>query len=409
MSYKRYFARALDADPERLHFAAHSHHLWPDVSFDAHVRAWDDAARLADRKWDVVFGEIVPEAQAHVARIVGLPDPTTVVFAPNTHELVMRIWSCLPADRAVRVLTTDAEFHSFRRQTLRFEEAGRAKVERVAAEPFSTFASRFATHAASGEHELVYLSHVFFDSAFVVCDLAAIVEAVPDPETFAVIDAYHGFMAIPTDLAPLAQRAFYLGGGYKYAMSGEGVCFAHCPPGYGARPVDTGWFAGFEGLPATAAAGAVAYPTDGARFLGATLDPSALYRFGAVMRWLLDIGVTVADIHRHVRALQERFLDGLEAAGSPLVEALVPERGGVPDRGNFLTLRLPEAADLHRRLLDDNVVTDVRGDRLRIGFGVYHDPEDVDELVSRLRHLALGAGVRPNRADPIASASNPRE
>ena len=45
MSFKPLFTRSLGADPERLHFAAHSHHLWPDASFEGHCRAWDDAAR----------------------------------------------------------------------------------------------------------------------------------------------------------------------------------------------------------------------------------------------------------------------------------------------------------------------------------------------------------------------------
>ena len=40
MSYKHLFRRFLDANPERLHFAAHSHHLWPDVTFEAQQQAW---------------------------------------------------------------------------------------------------------------------------------------------------------------------------------------------------------------------------------------------------------------------------------------------------------------------------------------------------------------------------------
>ena len=57
------FARAKPrlADPGRLHFAAHSHHLWPDASYDGQVACWEDAARLADRKWDRVIRE------AHIA------------------------------------------------------------------------------------------------------------------------------------------------------------------------------------------------------------------------------------------------------------------------------------------------------------------------------------------------------
>ena len=42
MSFKRLFSRSLGADPERLHFAAHSHHLWPDASFDGQTQAWTD-------------------------------------------------------------------------------------------------------------------------------------------------------------------------------------------------------------------------------------------------------------------------------------------------------------------------------------------------------------------------------
>jgi len=31
-AHKDLFSRALSLDPERLHFAAHSHHLWPDAA-----------------------------------------------------------------------------------------------------------------------------------------------------------------------------------------------------------------------------------------------------------------------------------------------------------------------------------------------------------------------------------------
>jgi selenocysteine lyase/cysteine desulfurase len=328
----------------------------------------------------VVFGEVLPEAQTHVARVLSLPDPATVAFAPNTHELVMRIVSCW--DPPIRVLTTDGEFHSFRRQARRLEEAGRALVDRVPVEPFETFAARLAAAVEAGDHDLVYFSQVLFDSGFALVDLAAIVEATPDTTTGVVVDGYHAFMARPTDLTDVANRAFYLAGGYKYAMSGEGVCFAHCPPGHAARPVDTGWFAGFDELESAEARGEpIGFPEDGRRLLGATFDPSGLYRFNAVQRWLTELGVSVADIHRHVVDLQALLLDRAPAAWT---DALVPDRS-IAERGHFLTFRFDDAAIVHHRLLDDNVVTDVRGDRLRVGFGLYHDADDVDSLVAKLR------------------------
>ena len=72
MSFKRLFSRTLGAAPDRLHFAAHSHHLWPNASFEGQVEAWEDAAQLADRKWDKVMGEVWPEAQRHVAEVSSL-------------------------------------------------------------------------------------------------------------------------------------------------------------------------------------------------------------------------------------------------------------------------------------------------------------------------------------------------
>lgn len=383
MSWKEHFSRFIGAAPGRLHFAAHSHHPWPDASYAGHERAWLDAARWADLKWDRVFGELVPRAQAHVARVLSLPDPRTLAFAPSTHELVMRLLSCLP--RPLRVLTTDGEFHSFARQLARLEEEGAAQATRVPVEPFATFPERFAAAAARGGHHLVYVSQVFYNTGYAPADLRAMVEAVEDDAVPIVVDGYHGFMAVPTDLSALASRIFYVAGGYKYAMAGEGACFMHCPPGFAPRPVDTGWFASFGTL-AQAQGGSVPYAEGGARFLGATFDPTALYRLVAVQDWLQSLGVGVAQIRAHVLDLQRRFLAARDGAG-PLagLELLSP---GDAERGNFLVLRDARAQALHDALLESDILVDCRADRLRIGFGLYQDAPDVDEFFRRVVKLA---------------------
>jgi selenocysteine lyase/cysteine desulfurase len=387
VSYKRHFQRFLAADPERLHFAAHSHHFWPDVTLAAQEQCWLDAARLADRKWETVFAEVVPAAQQHVARILDLPDPATIAFGPNTHGFVMRLLSLFPPNRPVRVLTTDGEFHSFRRQIRRLEEDALAEVTRIPVEPIATLAERLTGAVARGGHDLVFFSHVFFNSGYVLPDLASIVRAVPDRETVVVIDGYHGFLAVPTDFGPISGRAFYMAGGYKYAMAGEGACFLHVAPGQAPRPRDTGWFASFGTLE-SGDDGPVPYAAGGARFLGATFDPVGLYRFKAVMDWLDGIGVTVDAIHAHVHGLQRDFVDRLSAFG---LAALDPAQLVVPleqpNRGHFLTFRTPAAGALHQRLLDAGVVTDYRGDRLRFGFGLYHDPHDIERLCQRLAQV----------------------
>jgi selenocysteine lyase/cysteine desulfurase len=377
----RHFSRFRAADPRRLHFAAHSHHPWPDATEAAHAQYWSDSAALADRKWaERVFAEVVPKAQAHVARLIGVPDPAQVAFAPNTHEFVTRLYSCLPRGRKLRVLTTASEFHSFRRQTRRLVEAGDVESEEIAPTPWETFGERFAAAARRGPWDLVWLSHVFFDSAFAVRDIDAICKSAP-AEAMVVIDGYHAFCALPVDISAIASRVFYLAGGYKYAMAGEGACFLAIPPGCALRPVDTGWYASFDKLASGPGEG-VSYGEGGMRFWGATFDPSGLYRFNAAMDMLVATGTTIAAIHAHSRTLQERFLDGLERLGLREMNAahLVPPRA-VQTRGNFLIFDVDNAEDAHRRLEAHHVGIDRRARRLRFGFGCYHDTNDVDRLL----------------------------
>lgn len=387
LALKAHYTRFLQARPGVLHFAAHSHHLWPDVTRDAVVQAWDDAARLADHKWDHVLGAVLPRAQAHVARTLGFSRPEQIAFAPNTHELVARVLSCFAPGRGLRVLTSDGEFMSFARQLARLEESGEVRATRVPTEPFETFDARFHDAASAGPWDLVYLSHVFFNSGFAVRDLAGIVGAVREPNTIVMVDGYHGFLALPVRFETMEKRLFYVAGGYKYAQSGEGACFLHVPAGCALRPRYTGWFARFGRLTETAP-DRVEYSDDAFRFWGSTFDPTGLYRLTAVLDWLAGLGIAVADIHAHVQELQRAFLSmlaRLDLRALPVASLVTP-----PDlsrQGHFLTFRLPRATELAQALRALRVEVDSRADRLRFGFGLYHDADDLEQLADRLRRI----------------------
>jgi selenocysteine lyase/cysteine desulfurase len=382
------FSRFRDANPARINLAAHSHQDWPNVTFESQMRCWEDAARLAGDKWRVVFGELMPYVQEGIAAILNLPDPATIAIAPNTHEFLCRILSCFPPDRPVRILSTDAEFHTFRRQVARLEEDGMASVAYVPAEPCATFPARFREAAAKGGYDLVFVSQVFYTSGATSGRLEALVAAVPDAETFVVIDGYHGFMARPTDLSKMAGRIFYLAGGYKYAMAGEGVCFLHCPPGYGPRPRDTGWFAEFGGL--TGAPGRmVGYPTNGSRFLGATFDPVGMYRLRAVFSWMTANGLGIEQVHAHATALMAHFLDLLEPLGLEGLtrDDLITPFGAGSAHGNFLSFRTPRAGAIIAALAAAGVQADHRGDCVRFGFGLATTLDDVKAAIGRMAEV----------------------
>lgn len=377
------FSYSTGAAGAPLHAAAHSHHPWPDVTLAAQEAAWRDAAHLLDRKWEHVFATVIPEAQRHVARLLNLSDPATIVFGPNTHAFVLRLLSCLSRERPPRILTTGSEFMSFSRQMARLEEEKLVAITRVRTEPFESFEQRFSDEMIRGAFDLVYISQVFFDSAFAI-DPAFVVHAVRDPQTLVVIDGYHGFMAVPTDLDAIAERIFYLAGGYKYAMAGEGVCFLHCPSGYCLRPRDTGWYAGFSALEKGGTG--VPFAGDGSRFFGATFDVSGLYRFNAVQTWLAEQNLSVGGMLAHVRGLERTFLAALDKARAPInSDRLIV--GDEERRGRFLAFRTERAGAIAAQLAAENIIVDHRGDRLRIGFGIYHGEADAGRLAEALGRL----------------------
>lgn len=373
--------------PDRLHFAAHSHHFWPDVTRAAHLRCWDDAARLVDGKWEEVLGPVWRRVAQGVARHLNLPGSDGLVPANNTHEFVNRLLSCLPRDRVPRILTSDAEFHSFRRQIERLAEEGLIALTIVPAEPFADLAGRVVAAAEETDPDMVFVSQVQFNSGYALTDLEGLVDGVSAPGRLVVIDGYHGFLARPTDLSGIADKAFYIAGGYKYAMAGEGACFMHCPPGFAPRPRDTGWYASFGAL--SGPQGSVGYAENGWRFMGATFDPSGLYRMGAVFDWLDAKGLDAAAIHAHAKALQGIVADGLarRPCGVLALDNLVVPLSE-PARGNFLTFRHADAPLWHERLARAGIVTDLRGDRLRLGFGLYQSAADARLLLERLATLA---------------------
>src|SRR5688572_13823106 len=126
---------------ERLLLTGHSHQAWPDVSFDAQQRAWLDAAALVDDKWERA-GEQADRVQQGFRRLLNDADGD-IALGQNTHELITRLLSALPLRDRPKLITTDGEFHTIRRQLDRLAEVGLAIVK-IAARPVETLAERLA-------------------------------------------------------------------------------------------------------------------------------------------------------------------------------------------------------------------------------------------------------------------------
>lgn len=374
--YKKYYSRFLAAQSQVIHFACHSHHYWPDVTRDAHLSYWDDSARYVDEKWNYFFSNVIPKAQSLIAKNISLSSGENIVFAPNTHEFVFRLLSQLFEKNKVRILTTDSEFYSFDRQINRLAELSNVEVLKVATQPFESFEERFLEAASKHEYDMVFVSHVFFNSGF-SCDIDRILDGLKESKSTLVVDGYHSFMALPINFQPHEDRVFFLAGSYKYAQGGEGGCFLHVPKGTRHRPLYTGWFAELAQLDNVGAA--TAYPTSAMQYAGSTMDFSAVYRLNAVLDLFSDDGITSAEIHAHIRNLQRVFIEEMKKSSHPLLNETSLLFFG-DNWGHFLTFELPgvtETQILVEQLREKEIVTDSRGNRLRFGFGLYLSEADV--------------------------------
>ncbi|GAA0559045.1 aminotransferase class V-fold PLP-dependent enzyme [Rheinheimera aquimaris] len=379
--YQQFYQRFLQANAGKQHFACHSHHYWPDVTRDAMLEYWDDTARLVDDKWQYIFAEKVPQTQQLIADILQLPQPEQIVFAPNTHELVMRLLSCFDLRQPLHILTTDSEFYSFSRQVKRLAEYDNITIEAIPTEPYATFEQRFIAAAEARSPHFIFCSQVFFNSGVALTDLTGFVQKLAAcTDAMIAIDGYHAFMALPTDLSSIAERIFYLAGSYKYAQGGEGCCFMAVPLSSTDRPLYTGWFAEFGTLAAEKSA-TVLYSDDGYRFAGATMDFSALYRLNAVLRLFKQQGISVGRIHQYVQQLQRVFLAKLAEVKHTKLHTSSLLTNDLDNHGHFLTFRCgnpAEVAELAAMLKRNGIETDYRGDRLRFGFALYHNSEQYD-------------------------------
>lgn len=367
---------------DRLLLTGHSHQAWPDVAREGQLEAFEDAALCADEKWDRAFAkaELMRDGFRRL-----LADPgAEIALAQNTHELVTRFLSALDLRRRPRLVTSDGEFHTLRRQLARLGEEG-LEVVRLRAEPAETLAERMAA-ALDDRASAVLVSSVLFETGRIVPHLGALARACVEAGAELLVDAYHALGALPFRVPELElEAAWVVGGGYKYLQLGEGNCFLRLPPqAETMRPVLTGWFAEFEALAAEQDDKTVTYPSGGARFAGSTYDPTSHYRGARVFAFFEERGLSpefLRTVYLHQTGLLARCFDELDAP-----ERLMKRECAVPldHFGGFLAIECPQSLAVARRLADDEILTDARGRYLRLGPAPYLSDAQLEAAMQRL-------------------------
>jgi len=370
---------------ERLLLSGHSHQAWPDVAFDGQMEAIEDAALHVDEKWDRAFAK-AERVRRGVRELLGDPEGE-IALAGSTHDLVVRWISALPWRERKRIVTTDGEFHTLRRQLARLAEEG-FELVREPAEPVETLAARLA--ARSDRRTLATLvSAVLFETARIVPGLEGLARHCSAAGIPLLVDAYHALGALPFPLPELGlESAVVVGGGYKYLQLGEGNAFLRLPPETNLRPAVTGWYAEFARLAAPAAPGAVPYGRGADALAGATYDPTSHYRAARVLDFFESRGLDPERLR--ARSLEQiaGLARGFDALGLP--EDLLRRDHDHPldAFGGFLALEGRHAGEIATALRASGVLCDARGTRLRLGPAPYVTDEQIERAVARLGEVA---------------------
>ena len=407
---------------ERVLLTGHSHQAWPDVAFEAQQQAWLDAAEMVDDKWGRAF-EMADEVRAGYRRLLDDPDGH-IALGQNTHELVVRFLSALPLRERPRLVTTDGEFHTIRRQLDRLESEG-IEVVRVGTGgggglPGGTGRLGRSTEAGGrGDAEwmpgagdaiaerviravndrtaAVLVSSVLFRDARILEGLDEVARACGRVGSELLVDAYHSLNAVPFSVVEMGlENAFVVGGGYKYCQLGEGNCFLRFPPDCELRPVLTGWFAEFGTLAAVGGGGGrsrVQYGEGHLRFAGSTYDPVSHYRGAAVFAFFREQGLGAEQLREVSLGQMRRLAAGVDALDLDPAVLSRDRAARLSKRGGFLAMDTPRAGEICCKLRGRGVYADFRGRVLRLGPAPYVTDGQLDEAVAALGEVVGGLGT----------------
>jgi kynureninase len=151
----------------------------------------------------------------------------------------------------------------------------------------------------------------------------------------------------------------------------------------------TGWFSEFSHL-SERGTGRVEYGAGPERWAGATYDPVSHYRAARVFEFFDEQGLEprlLREISQHQVGLLARTFDSLDVD-----PAMISRDRAVPLEavGGFLALRTLRAAEVCRELAARGVMTDVRGDTLRLGPAPYLSDHQLEDAILALGQVLLG-------------------
>ncbi len=349
------FSRVLAANRDRIYLANHSLGRPLDATEDdirEGVAAW--YGRMGDA-WDA-WNDEMGAFRRRLAGLLRAARDDCVVPKTSAGQGLRAVLSTY--DKMPRVVATRGEFDSLDLILREHAQRGRLQLSFIEARDDGAFAAEDVLAAITPGTDLVVVSQVMFQTGQILPELPVTVAKAHAVGARVLLDVYHSLGVFPIDIAAL-DVDFAVGGSYKYLRGGPGACFLYVHPRHfdaGLRTLDIGWFAKASPFdyarpdPPRFAAG-------GDAWLEST--PAVLPLYQARAGQVFTQAVGVARLREYSLSLQTRLV-------ALLAEHGVVAQGGTSDRGAFVVVRNPEARAWAESLERHGIVTDARGEWLRM-------------------------------------------
>jgi Selenocysteine lyase len=370
-----WFSRVLAGD--RIYLANHS--------LGRPLDAMAEDVREATSLWEAKLGDAwdawLEEQEAFRARIAQLlhaPRVDCIVPKTSAGQGLRAVLNALPG--TPRVLSTRGEFDSIDLLLKQYASLGRIEIRWVEPDAEGLFTVPGIMRYLQPDIDLVVISQVMFMNGQAVHSLEQLADACHSVGAKLLVDSYHAIGVFPVDVTAM-RVDFAIGGSYKYLRGGPGACFLYLSPeilASGLRPLDTGWFAredtfGYERRdPPLLRAG-------GDAFLESTPPVLTYYQTRSGQQFTLAITV---------ERLREYGIKQLSKLKIYLADAGIEAIGGDAGHGAFLSVRHPNARSLAKKMAQSNVITDARGEWLRLCPDCLTREEELRTAASAL-HRAL--------------------
>jgi len=372
------FSRVLDAQRGRIYLANHSLGRPLDATDDdvrEGLALW--YARLGGA-WDAWAAEMAAY-RAQLAALAGAPRPDCIVPKTSAGQGLRAVLNTY--DRVPRVVATRGEFDSLDVILREYARRGRISLAFVEPREDGDFAAGDIVAAITPGTDLVVVSQVMFQTGQIVPELPAIVARAHAAGARVLLDVYHSLGVLPVDVGALGVD-FAVGGSYKYLRGGPGACFLYVAPHHldaGVSTLDIGWFA--KESPFTyARPDPPRYAAGGDAWMEST--PAVLPFYQARAGQVFTQAIGVARLREHSLRLQRRLV-------ALLAERGIAARGGTARCGAFVVVRDSAARDWSEALEARGIVTDARGERLRLTPDVLTTDDELHAAAAALAEIAL--------------------